>query len=142
MSERIGCDQCGFELFVPITHLSVSTLGLYASDDIFVGRCILMLDDHYEHMHELPADVAAKFMLDMQTAADAISAITDCERINYAILGNTEPHVHAHLIPRYSDDPVITRTPWEHPQYAQRSKLESTQQAQLVAQLQTALNVS
>jgi diadenosine tetraphosphate (Ap4A) HIT family hydrolase len=38
------------------------------------------------------------------------------DRVNYAILGNTEPHVHFHLVPRKrSGDPVPSRPPWEHP---------------------------
>jgi diadenosine tetraphosphate (Ap4A) HIT family hydrolase len=38
------------------------------------------------------------------------------DRMNYAILGNTEPHLHFHLIPRKIDnEPIPNRSPWNHP---------------------------
>ena len=36
--------------------------------------------------------------------AAAIRAVFDPKRINYECLGNIQPHVHWHLIPRYEGD--------------------------------------
>jgi len=38
-------------------------------------------------------------------------------KLNYEILGNTVPHVHCHLVPRYSWDPLPKRPIWENPEY-------------------------
>ena len=42
--------------------------------------------------------------------------LTGAARINYAILGNQEPALHAHVIPRYADEPDKLRTshPWAY----------------------------
>jgi hypothetical protein len=40
--------------------------------------------------------------------------VTGALRINYAIFGNVEPALHAHVFPRYVDEPEALRTanPW------------------------------
>ncbi|MCC6159865.1 MAG: diadenosine tetraphosphatase [Deltaproteobacteria bacterium] len=110
-----ACAQCGFSLWLPIAALDVSTLGLY-NDARFPGRCILALNDHAEDFALIPEKLAFEFVLDARHAARAIAIAMKVPRVNYAILGNAEPHVHFHLIPRNpSDDPVPNRSPWNHP---------------------------
>ncbi len=45
---------------------------------------------------------------------DAVLAATGALRVNYAIFGNLEPALHAHVHPRYTDEPDAMRTanPW------------------------------
>ena len=45
----------------------------------------------------------------------------DVERLNIAILGNKDPHLHAHLIPRRVTDDNYGVAPWENA--AEHSKL-------------------
>jgi len=115
MTAGYACDECGFDLWLPVANLSVSVLGFY-DDARFPGRCILAFRDHAEELTQLADEDAGAFMDDARTAARAIYAATRCDRLNYAILGNTVPHLHWHLIPRtLKDDPIPTRPPWEHP---------------------------
>jgi diadenosine tetraphosphate (Ap4A) HIT family hydrolase len=73
-------------------------------------------EEHAEDFAELEEKVSQAFVSDAQTAARAIRKVTGVPRINYAILGNEEPQVHFHLIPRgHANDPIPTRPPWEHP---------------------------
>lgn len=109
------CEVCAFELWKPLARLSVSTLGFY-DDARFPGRCILTLDEHFDHLVDVPLEISSAFMADMQTAGRAVDAVMTPERINYAVLGNTVPHVHCHIIPRLIGDPVSSRPPWEHPE--------------------------
>lgn len=37
---------------------------------------------------------------------DALLDVTKAHRINYEILGNSEPELHAHIFPRYEDEHV------------------------------------
>lgn len=113
MTKWTSC-RCGFELWVPIADLSVSTVGLY-DDDRFPGRCIVAFREHHVALEDLKDDQASAFMADIRIVGRAIKEATDATRINYAVLGNTEPHLHCHVIPRQVDDPVPTRPPWEHP---------------------------
>jgi diadenosine tetraphosphate (Ap4A) HIT family hydrolase len=104
---------CQFELWLPITRLEVSTLGLY-DDARFPGRCLLALNAHFEDLREVPSDIAASFMHDTQRAATAIADVVVPDRLNYAILGNVVPHIHMHIIPRMRrTDPNFGRPPWE-----------------------------
>jgi diadenosine tetraphosphate (Ap4A) HIT family hydrolase len=52
----------------------------------------------------------------MARLGDAVLAVTGAERVNYEILGNVEPALHAHVSPRYSwEAPATRRTPvWLH----------------------------
>lgn len=40
---------------------------------------------------------------------DALLDVTKAHRINYEILGNSEPELHAHIFPRYEDEPEEKR---------------------------------
>lgn len=44
-------------------------------------------------------------MQEAQLAARVLRDVTGAVRINYEIHGNTAPHFHLHLFPRYLDDP-------------------------------------
>jgi diadenosine tetraphosphate (Ap4A) HIT family hydrolase len=52
----------------------------------------------------------------MAALGDAVLAVTGAIRINYAIFGNLDPALHAHVIPRYHDEPASLRTaqPWAY----------------------------
>src|SRR4029077_14263324 len=53
---------------------------------------------------------------DMSRLGDALLKVTGAVRINYAMFGNLEPALHAHVIPRYLDEPEGLRTahPWAY----------------------------
>jgi diadenosine tetraphosphate (Ap4A) HIT family hydrolase len=55
-------------------------------------------------------------MLDMSRVGDALLRVTGAIRINYAMFGNAEPALHAHVVPRYADEPENLRTqhPWSY----------------------------
>jgi diadenosine tetraphosphate (Ap4A) HIT family hydrolase len=45
----------------------------------------------------------------MALLGDVLLEITGAERINYGFLGNSEPALHAHVFPRYADEPEDPR---------------------------------
>ena len=69
------------------------------------GYCCLVLKRHAVELYELGADEAYALMSDLQRAAKAIQDITGAVKMNYEIHGNTLPHLHVHLLPRYKGDP-------------------------------------
>jgi diadenosine tetraphosphate (Ap4A) HIT family hydrolase len=109
------CEVCGFGVAQPLKKLRVAWLGCF-DDARFPGRGVLVLERHAEHFSDLDEATATALALDVREAARAIRAATGAVRINYAMLGNVEPHVHVHVIPRRADDPIPMRTPWEHPE--------------------------
>jgi diadenosine tetraphosphate (Ap4A) HIT family hydrolase len=55
-----------------------------------------------------------QFLTDMSSIGDALLAVSGALRINYAIFGNVEPALHAHVFPRMPDEPAAIRSaqPW------------------------------
>ena len=106
------CQQCGFELWEPIAKSIHTNLGLY-NDDRFPGRCILSLGEHRDSLESLPMDTIMGFLRDIQIAMKAIRQANNATRVNVAILGNRETHLHAHLIPRFPEDEQFPDcSPW------------------------------
>ena len=73
------------------------------------GYCCLVLKRHAVELYELRADEAAALMKDMQRVAKVLQVITGAVKLNYEIHGNTIPHLHVHLLPRYKGDPFENR---------------------------------
>jgi diadenosine tetraphosphate (Ap4A) HIT family hydrolase len=71
------------------------------------GYCFLMLLDHAVELHDLAPEVAAAFMRDAQAVSAAVQRLTGAVKMNYEIHGNTVPHLHMHLFPRYPGDPFV-----------------------------------
>ncbi len=74
------------------------------------GYCLLLPDPVVPHLNALVPDVRARFLEDLTRLGDVLLEITGAVRINYEILGNLEPALHAHLFPRYSAEPAELRT--------------------------------
>lgn len=69
------------------------------------GWCVLVLKDHREHLHELDGRDQAAIFEDVARVGRAVASVVRPRRINYECLGNVEPHIHWHVIPRAEDDP-------------------------------------
>jgi len=82
------------------------------------GYCILMADPLVESINALDGQGRSQFLCDMARVGDALLEVTGAYRINYAILGNSEPVLHAHIVPRYVDEPeeYLHGLPWSYPQ--------------------------
>ena len=72
---------------------------------IFRGR-------HVVEPTELTAAEAAAYGSEVLRVARAIQAVMRPVKLNYDVLGNSVPHLHTHLVPRYADDP---RPGWPFP---------------------------
>jgi diadenosine tetraphosphate (Ap4A) HIT family hydrolase len=81
---------------------------------VFSGYCLLLPDPVVVHLNELSVEARGQFLSDMSRIGDALLAVTGAVRINYAMFGNVEPALHAHVFPRRADEPVATRLaqPW------------------------------
>lgn len=85
-------------------------------DGRFPGRLIVSLNKHFDSVSEVPPRLFAKFMREVQGVSEVQMRALGADRVNLAILGNQEPHVHCHLIPRYFRvEPRPNRAPWEDP---------------------------
>jgi len=81
---------------------------------VFAGYCLVIPDPVVPHLNALEVAARRQFLSDMALVGDALMAATAALRINYAMFGNLDPALHAHLFPRYVDEPPATRSaqPW------------------------------
>jgi len=81
---------------------------------VLAGYCLLLPDPVVDHLNVLRGAERARFLEDMALTGDAVLACTGALRVNYAIFGNVEPALHAHVFPRRADEPFATRSaqPW------------------------------
>jgi diadenosine tetraphosphate (Ap4A) HIT family hydrolase len=80
------------------------------------GYALLLPDPVVPNLNALGARERIVFLSDMSRLGDALLKVTGALRINYAIFGNQEPALHAHVIPRYPDEPDALRgaQPWAY----------------------------
>jgi diadenosine tetraphosphate (Ap4A) HIT family hydrolase len=80
------------------------------------GYLLLLPDPVVPDLNALTPERRSQFLLDMSRLGDALMLTTSPVRINYAIFGNVEPALHAHVIPRYRTEPEAMRTahPWTY----------------------------
>ncbi|MBX3119756.1 MAG: hypothetical protein KF784_11870 [Fimbriimonadaceae bacterium] len=69
------------------------------------GYCLLLPDPVPAHLNDMDAESRLLFLADMASIGDAILELAGAARINYEMLGNLEPALHAHLFPRYASEP-------------------------------------
>jgi diadenosine tetraphosphate (Ap4A) HIT family hydrolase len=83
---------------------------------VLPGYCLLLPDPVVPTLNALAGPERATFLADMAALGDAVLAATHAVRINYAIFGNQDPALHAHVIPRYLDEPLpyATAQPWTY----------------------------
>ena len=81
---------------------------------VLPGYCLLLPDPVVPHLNALSMDLRGQFLSDMALIGDALLAVTSALRVNYAMFGNVEPALHAHIFPRRASEPEATRTaqPW------------------------------
>jgi diadenosine tetraphosphate (Ap4A) HIT family hydrolase len=72
---------------------------------ILNGYCLLLPDPVITSLNDLTIRERETYLRDMTLIGDAILEVTGADRINYEILGNSEPALHTHIIPRYDAEP-------------------------------------
>ena len=110
----------GVVLELTATYLTAS------ADAPMRGYCCVVLKRHAVELHDLPDDEAISFLRDIQRTCRAIQEIAKPVKLNYEIHGNTIPHLHVHVFPRYRGDPfegrpidpaLIKASPYAHGEF-------------------------
>jgi diadenosine tetraphosphate (Ap4A) HIT family hydrolase len=85
------------------------------------GYSLLLTDDlEVDHLTDLPWPRRRDFLFDLSLLGEAVLAVTrehGAHRINYEVLGNSWPHLHGHVHPRYTWEPAdkIGGPVWRYP---------------------------
>ncbi len=73
------------------------------------GYCLLLPDPVVSSLNTLSHEQRARYLMDLTFLGDVVEQITGACRINYEILGNSEPALHAHVFPRSLSEPEEVR---------------------------------
>lgn len=82
------------------------------SDPDYPGYCRVIWNAHVKEMTDLSAPDRAHFMQVVFAAESALRELLQPDKINLASLGNQTPHLHWHVIPRYTDDAHFPNPVW------------------------------
>jgi len=74
------------------------------------GYCLLLPDPVVPDLNAMDMSQRQAFLTDMTRLGDAVLNVTGAVRINYEMLGNLEPALHAHVFPRFNDEVVELKT--------------------------------
>lgn len=67
---------------------------------------------HVAEPTELSDEEAAAYWLEVLRVGRALERHLEPVKLNYDVLGNSLPHLHTHIVPRFADDP---RPGWPFP---------------------------
>ncbi|MBI3630874.1 MAG: HIT family protein [Candidatus Sungbacteria bacterium] len=76
------------------------------------GYTLFLCKIHATELHELEPDFRYTFLREMSTVAEAVWRAFHPVKLNYELLGNSDPHLHWHIFPRHHDDPEPRRPIW------------------------------
>ena len=113
-----------------------------ADQQILSGYCVLLADPPVAHLNALTPEDRNQFLADMGHLGAAVLQATAALRINYAIFGNLEPALHAHVHPRYADEPEPQRqsNPWSY-DWTRAARFDPAVHATLLAKIREQLRV-
>ncbi|HYD48316.1 MAG TPA: HIT family protein [Terriglobales bacterium] len=114
-----------------------ASYAILSIDQFYRGYTVVLAKTHATELFHLPQDEADQYLRDMQAIAKAIADAFAPRKMNYELLGNTVPHLHWHLIPRYGWDPNPTRPVWEYQH--QPVLLDSDSYAELAREIRARL---
>jgi len=121
------------EFGLTIADLQISRLRL-ARNQYVKGYCVLICRRHVREPHELTADERHLFFEDMCNAGVALERAFGADKMNFEILGNAVPHLHAHIKPRYYGDPAPSRPIWVDAEIVHLTADEYTSRIALIKQ--------
>jgi ATP adenylyltransferase len=145
---RRSADNCPFDLprekiaesMVEICGLSTSTMYL-EKIQTYRGHCVLIFDPrHVTRIDELSSAEWLQMANDIRVAELALVQAFRPDHINIASLGQVVPHLHWHLIPRYTDDPRWGGPIWTtSPDEMKTVYLQDSEYSDLVSEIGDAL---
>jgi diadenosine tetraphosphate (Ap4A) HIT family hydrolase len=100
---------------------TASGFAVFGDHQKLPGYCLLIHRGEVEHLTDLGPAERTAFLEDMallgQAAFTVLSGEPGFRRLNYEVLGNSWPHLHAHVHPRYEWEPADyrSRPVWRYP---------------------------
>jgi diadenosine tetraphosphate (Ap4A) HIT family hydrolase len=113
---------------------------------VTLGSLVLVSTNEETSFGALPAEAFAELATIVPALEAALKSLSDYEKINYLMLMMVDPHVHFHVLPRYSGERslagmTIADAAWPGPpDLKSAAKLDGGQIAALRAELMTRIS--
>jgi len=114
MTLHTGCPFCekwNIEPELRIAEFEHSYLMLNR-DQFFTGYCFLFAKSHLTDFASIDGVLQNGMINEMTRVALVLQAQFSPAKINYELLGNMAPHIHWHIVPRFTNDPLWPRPIW------------------------------
>lgn len=105
-----------------ITELETGYVFLSSKWQYFKGYTFFVSKMCVSELHLMPTDFRKLFLYEMTIVSEAVQNSFKAIKINCESLGNSCPHVHWHIIPRYGKDPCPDKSIWS----IERNTIDST----------------
>ncbi|MBM3225779.1 MAG: HIT family protein [Candidatus Tectomicrobia bacterium] len=92
-----------------------TAIAILRPDQYYPGNTLVVAKTHATELYHLPLSESTQYYQDILRMARALALAFTPRKMNYALLGNTEAHLHWHLVPRYDWDPNPQRPIAEYP---------------------------
>ena len=106
MKKTEGCYYCDPDhegrkaAMMEVGKMKAGVLYLFR-DQAHKGRCALALASHKRELYECSAQERHDLSDDLAAASEAIKKLWGCTKINLASYGDSNPHLHFHIVPKY-----------------------------------------
>jgi diadenosine tetraphosphate (Ap4A) HIT family hydrolase len=100
---------------IEVCDLQASTVFLF-KEQTYHGRCIVAYKDHATEMYELEDEALLAYMEDVNKVAKGLKELFNPVKVNYGAYSDKLPHLHFHLVPKYTDGPDFGGTFTMNPQ--------------------------
>ncbi len=106
-----GCELCDLAALRPV--YADSKLSVIIVDDAnYPGFCRVIWCDHVREMSDLSREDRLLLNEAVYEVELAVRDVMKPTKVNVASLGNVVPHLHWHVIPRYTDDAHFPAPVW------------------------------
>lgn len=102
------CDQTGGELLWRDAMCRV----VHVEERGYPGFCRVIWNAHVREMTDLAPEQRVRLMQVVFAAEGVLRELLNPDKINLASLGNMTPHLHWHVIARFTHDPHFPQPVW------------------------------
>jgi len=113
MTTVSSCELCA--LNVPTVVANDKFAVIIVDDANYPGFCRVIWRDHVREMSDLKREDRLLLNEAVFEVEQAVREVMAPAKINVASLGNVVPHLHWHVIPRYTDDAHFPAPVWANP---------------------------
>jgi len=109
MDDCIFCQIVAGDIPSRIVYEDDDVLAFLDANPLAPGHTLVIPKDHHESLNDLPADTGSDVFATLHELTSAVEAAVDAPASTVAFnngeaAGQEVPHVHGHIVPRFSDD--------------------------------------